>query len=34
MKYSEYEDFGEIQDYVGNKLTCLEDRGLKFTQDL
>ena len=34
MTYFECEDCGGIKEYMGNKLTCLEDRGLKFTQDV
>jgi hypothetical protein len=28
------EEWGEMQEYMGNKLTRFEDRGLKFTQDM
>ena len=34
MTYFECEDCVEMREYVGNKLTPLEDRGLKFTQDM
>ena len=34
MDYFKYEDCGEMKEYVDNKLTCLEDGGLKFTQDV
>ena len=34
MSYSECEDCDEMKEYVGNKLTRLEDRELKFTQDV
>ena len=34
MTYFECEDCGEMKEYVGNKLTRLEDGGLKFTQDV
>ena len=34
MTYFEYEDCGETKEYAGNKLTRLEDGGLKFTQDV
>ena len=34
MEYFECEDCGEMKEYMGNKLTRLEDGGLKFTQDV
>jgi len=34
MTYFECEDCGEMEEYVGNRLTRLEDGGLKFTQDV
>jgi hypothetical protein len=34
MTYFECEDCGTMEEYVGNRLTRLEDGGLKFTQDV
>ena len=34
MTYFEYKDYGSMEEYMGNRLTCLEDGGLKFTQDV
>ena len=34
MASSKCEDCGKMKEQVGNKLTSLEERGLKFTQDV
>ena len=34
MTYFECQDCGKIKEYMSNRLTRLEDGGLKFTQDL